>query len=285
VRVLMKWVLALAAAATLSGCSTVGVLNAVEPGAGPVTRDLAYGDGPRQRLDVYKPKGAGPAPVVVFFYGGSWDSGEKKNYAFVGKALARKGYLAVIPDYRLYPEVRYPEFLKDSARAVAWAHAHAAEYGGDPARLVLMGHSAGAYNAAMLTLDRRWLAEVGMDARRDIKAMVGLAGPYDFLPLQSDKLKIIFGPEDQRPATQPIVYVDGQNPPLWLAHDEGDKLVETANTTRLAAAVRAKGGPVTERYYKGLNHQLMVGAIAAPLRFLAPVLREASAFIDAQVAR
>ncbi|OYX36330.1 MAG: esterase [Caulobacterales bacterium 32-69-10] len=277
--------LALAAAATLGGCSTTGVLNAVEPRAGAVTRDLAYGEGPRHRLDVYAPRKAAGAPVVVFFYGGSWDSGSRGDYAFVGKALAGKGYLAVVPDYRLYPEVRYPEFIRDSARAVAWARAHAAEYGGDPARLVLMGHSAGAYNAAMLALDRRWLGEVGMDPRLHIRAMVGLAGPYDFLPLQSETLKAIFGPEAQRPATQPIAYVDGTNPPLWLAHDEGDKLVESANTTRLAAAVRAKGGPVEERYYGGLNHQLMVGVIAFPLRFLAPVLREASAFIDAQVDR
>ena len=275
---------ALATAAALGGCSTTGLLNAIEPSAGgAVTRDVGFeGPGSRLKLDIYRPKaGAAPAPVVVFFYGGGWDSGRRQDYAFVGKALAARGYVTVIPDYRVYPEVRWPAFLEDSARAVRWARDHGAEYGGDPRRLVLMGHSAGAYNAAMLALDSRWLGGVGLDPARDLRAMVGLAGPYDFLPLHSDELKEIFGPPDQRPDTQPITHVTGRAPPLWLAADTGDKVVEAANATRLAAAVRAKGGAVEERYYGGLNHALMVGVIAAPLRFLAPVLKEASAFIDA----
>ena len=272
------------AAATLGGCSTTGLLNAVEPaGGGAVTRDISFeGAGSRLKLDVYSPRpGPTPAPVVVFFYGGGWDSGRRSDYAFVGKALAARGYVAVIPDYRVYPEVRWPAFLEDSARAVRWAKDHGGDYGGDPARRVLMGHSAGAYNAAMLTLDHRWLGAVGLDPDRDLKAMVGLAGPYDFLPLHTDELRDIFGPADQRPDTQPIRHVTGGAPPLWLAADKGDTVVEAANSARLAAAVRAKGGQVQERYYGGLNHALMIGTIAAPLRFLAPVLKEAAAFIDA----
>lgn len=276
--------IALAAALGLGACSTVGALNAATPGRGPAARDIAYGDGPRRTLDVYAPRRT-PAPVVVFLYGGGWDTGAKADYAFAGKALAAQGYVAVIPDYRLYPEVRYPGFLEDSAQAVAWAKKHAAEYGGDPDRLVLMGHSAGAYNAAMLALDSRWLGAVGMDPKTDLKGMVGLAGPYDFLPLRSDRLKIIFGPEAQRPATQPVAYVDGGDPPLWLAHDAGDRVVDPGNMTRLAAAVRAKGGSVETKTYKGLNHALLVGTLAWPLRFLAPVLRDASAFIDAKTGR
>ncbi len=274
---------AVVAAFGLNACSTIGALNAVTPGPGPVARDISYGPGPRHTADVYAP-GRTPAPVVVFFYGGGWDTGDKADYAFVGKALASRGYVAVIPDYRLYPEVRYPAFLQDSALAVAWAKAHAAEYGGDPGRMVLMGHSAGAYNAAMLALDPRWLGEVGLDPKRDLRGMVGLAGPYDFLPLQSEKLKIIFGPEDQRPRTQPVGYVDGADPPVWLAHDLGDTVVDPGNMTRLAAAVRGAGGSVETRSYRGLNHALIAGALAWPLRFLAPVLRDASAFIDAKTA-
>ncbi len=274
----------LAAAAALGGCSTIGFANAVEPKAGlTITRGVDFEPGAADlRLDVYSPRpGAQPAPIVVFFYGGSWDSGRRKDYGFVGKALASRGYVAVVPDYRLYPQVRWPTFLQDGAEAVRWARDHGREFGGDPARIVVMGHSAGAYNAAMLALDGRWLEAVGLDPARDLKGMVGLAGPYDFLPLDSDELKAIFGPLGQQPDTQPINHVTGHAPPLWLATDRGDKVVDPANTTRLAAAVRAKGGEVEERYYGGVNHSLMVGTIAAPARFLAPVLRDLSAFIDA----
>jgi acetyl esterase/lipase len=272
----------LPAALALSGCSTA-LLNAVEPrGRVAITRDIAFDPESRLRLDLYVPKAlTAPASVVVFFYGGGWDSGRKADYAFVGEALATRGYVTVIADYRLYPQVRWPAFLEDGAQAVRWAKDHAAHNGGDPDRLVLMGHSAGAYNAAMLALDRRWLGEVGLDPSRDVRAMVGLAGPYDFLPLHTDVLKAIFGPPDQRPDTQPINHVDGRAPALWLGADRGDKVVEAANSTRLAAAVRAKGGTVEERYYGGLNHALMVGVIAKPLRFLAPVFADATAFIDA----
>ena len=274
----------LAAAATLLGaCSGLAVLNAVEPSGGVATTlGVAYAPGPRGLLDIYRPAGARvPAPVVVFIYGGGWDSGRRQDYRFVGLSLARRGYVAVIPDYRLYPQVRWPAFLQDNARAVRWARDHAAQYGGDPARMVLMGHSAGAYDAVMLGLDRRWLAEVGMDPRRDLKGVVGLAGPYDFLPLDTDKLKDIFGPPEGRPATQPINYVSQGEPPLFLGVDLGDKVVRAGNTTRLAAKAQAAGAQVEVRAYKGLSHPLLVGAIGAPLRFLAPVLADSAAFIDA----
>jgi acetyl esterase/lipase len=279
----MAGVLTLGAVFMLAGCSGVGVLNALEPKAGvDVVRDIAYRPGPRGGVDVYRPRGAqGQAPVVVFLYGGGWDSGRKSDYAFVGAALARQGFVTVIPDYRLYPEVRWPAFLEDCAKAVAWTRAHAAEFGGDPHRLFLMGHSAGAYNAIDLAVDRRWLAAVGMDPRRDLEGVVGLAGPYDFLPLQSQELKIIFGPEDQRPDTQPIDHVDGKAPPLFLATDIGDKVVDPGNTTRMAARIRAAGGEVETRAYKGLSHALLIGAVAAPLRFLAPVLDDVTQFVRA----
>ena len=273
----------LGAAAALAGCSGVAFLNAVEPKGGvAITRDLAYAPGPRGGLDVYRPKTArGGAPVVVFIYGGGWDTGDRKAYTFVGAALASKGYVTIIPDYRLYPQVRWPAFLQDNAKAVAWARAHAREYGGDPDKLFLMGHSAGAYDAVMLGLDPRWLAAVGMEPRRDLRGVIGLAGPYDFLPLDSDELKTIFGPPDQRPDTQPINHVSGRAPPLFLATDTADTTVYPRNTLNLAAKVRAAGGQVEVREYKGLSHALLVGAIAAPLRFLAPVLADCSAFIDA----
>ena len=274
--------LAGALATSLSACSTVGVLNTIEPRFGVVaTRDVVYQPGPRGGLDVYRPRQAnGSTPVVVFLYGGGWDEGRKSDYAFIGDAFASKGFVTFIPDYRLYPEVRWPAFLEDNAKAVRWVRDHAAEFGGDPAKLFLVGHSAGAYNAAMLSLDRRWLAAVGMDPRRDIRGTVGLAGPYDFLPLHSDELKAIFGPPDTLPQTQPINYVDGQEPPLFLATDDRDKVVDPGNTARLADKVRSRGGSVETKTYSGLSHALLLGVVAAPLRFLAPVLKDVTTFLD-----
>jgi len=268
-------------AASLAGCSTVGILNTVEPKFGVVTtRDLVYRPGPRGGLDAYRPRRAdGGAPVVVFLYGGGWDSGRKSDYEFIGDAFASKGFVTFIPDYRLYPDVRWPTFVQDNAEAVRWVRDHAAEFGGDPAKLFLVGHSAGAYNAVMLGLDRRWLAAVGMDPRRDLRGVVGLAGPYDFLPLRSAELKAIFGPPDTLAATQPINYVDGKSPPLFLATDDRDKVVDPGNTARLADKVRAAGGAVETKTYSGLSHALLLGAVAAPLRFLGPVLKDVTAFI------
>jgi acetyl esterase/lipase len=162
---------------------------------------------------------------------------------------------------------------------------HASEYGGDPHELFLMGHSAGAYNAVMLAVDPRWLKAEGLEPKRDLKGVVGLAGPYDFLPLHSERLKVIFGPPDQRPDTQPINHVDGRNPPLLLATDTADKVVDPGNTARMAAKVRAGGGSVATRDYPGLSHALLMGAVAAPLRFLAPVLADATQFITAHEAQ
>jgi acetyl esterase/lipase len=269
--------------AALGACSAVGVLNAVEPKADvAITRDVAFMPGPRGGLDIYRPTNATAAtPVVVFIYGGSWDSGSKAAYEFVGAALASEGFLAIIPDYRVYPEVRWPTFLQDNALAVRWAKDHAADYGGDPNKLFLMGHSAGAYDAVMLGVDLRWLGAVGLDPRRDLRGVIGLAGPYDFLPVRTDELRAIFGPEQQRPDTQPINHVEGQAPPMFLAADTADTVVEPSNTTRMAAKLRAAGDPVNEVYYKGLSHPLLIGVMAAPLRGLAPVRRDVTAWIKA----
>lgn len=275
------------AAVLLSGCSATGVLNTLQPTGGlTVIRDVPYGEGDRRSLDIYQPKPASrPAPVVVFFYGGNWDSGDKADYAFAGAALARRGYLTLVADYRVYPQVRWPDFLRDGAQAVRWAKDEASRYGGDPERLVLMGHSAGAYNAVELAVDDRWLAEVGLDPKTDVAAVVGLAGPYDFLPLESDELKLIFGPEAQRPDTQPITHVSPGAPPLWLGTGAKDQVVLPRNSIALADKVKDQGGEAELRIYKGLGHPMMVGALAAPLRGSAPVLRDVTAFIDAHTGR
>src|ERR1700676_4679895 len=176
---------ATAVAAAVTGCSPAQLLNAFVPKSGyRLVAAQRFRDGERGLLDLYLPDApVVPIQTVVFIYGGNWRSGERRDYRFVGQALASRGVAVAIPDYRLYPEVRYPLFLQDNAAAFACVARHASEFGLDPARLYLMGHSAGAYNAAMLSLDRRWLGEIGLDPRRDLRGFIGLAGPYDFLPL------------------------------------------------------------------------------------------------------
>ncbi len=260
-------------------------LTLMSPGGYHLDRAIPYGDGPRRTLDVYRPKQVAPGtPVVVFFYGGSWDSGTRGFYRFVGAVLAREGVVAVIPDYRVYPEVKWPAFIEDSADAVAWAKAHAADYGADPGRLILMGHSAGAYNAAELAFDRRWLNRVGMSPS-DISAMVGISGPYDFLPLRSDRLKIIFGPEAERPDTQPINHVDGSGPPALLLTGAADDIVDPGNTPRMAARIRATGGSVEDKTYPRLGHADTLASLLPVFRGKAPVLADVIAFIRAIPAR
>ncbi|MES2818779.1 MAG: alpha/beta hydrolase [Pseudomonadota bacterium] len=268
-------------------CSPLTVLNAVTPSA---TYDraagLAYGDHPRQRLDIYTPRDLkGPAPVVLFFYGGTWRTGERGDYAFVGEALASRGMVAVVADYRLYPEVRYPAFLEDGALALAWTRERIAQYGGDPDALFLMGHSSGAYNAAMLALDKRLLAAVDL-APSLVRGWIGLAGPYDFLPIENPDVKPVFFHPDTPVDSQPINQVGPDAPPALLIAAEKDKLVDPRrNTGGLAEALRGAGVMVEEVYDDGTNHMTLVGALSRPLRSLGPVLERVEAFVESDGGR
>ena len=263
-----------------SACSPIKALNAIAPGGAQRSVGVEYGDGPRQHVDIYKPAGLqGAAPVVLFFYGGSWNSGSREDYAFVGEALAGRGIVTLIADYRLYPEVRYPEFLRDNAAALAWAVDNVAEYGGDPQRIFLMGHSSGAYNAAMLALDPRWRTEVGV--RDDvIKGWIGLAGAYDFLPIENPEVKpVFFHPHSPRDS-QPINQVHAGAPPALLMAANDDDLVDPQrNSEGLARRLRDAGVPVQERYYSRPDHRTLVASLTWPLRWLAPTLDESVAFI------
>ena len=251
----------------LAACSGAQFINAVTSDSGySRTRAIAFGE-QGLKLDVYAPDHVLNAPVVVFFYGGSWQaagSRDRSTYKFVGQALAAKGYVVVIPDYRLYPQVKYPDFLGDCAQAVKWAHDHAAAYGGDPARLVLMGHSAGAYNAAMLALDPEYLKAAGAD-RAWVRGMVGLAGPYDFLPITDPVLQTIFGPREQWPLTQPISYVDGRGPPMLLLHGDTDDVVFVKNTNNLYARILGSGGKVERMTYTDMSHIKIIALMSARL--------------------
>ncbi|MGR4040549.1 alpha/beta hydrolase [Pseudomonas sp. 910_21] len=266
----------------LAACSPLKVLNSLTPGSTFIkTRDIAYGSDPRQKLDVYQPRQAVPgAPVVVFFYGGSWNSGSRSDYDFVGEALASRGMVVVLADYRLYPQVRYPAFLEDAARAVAWTHEHIGEFGADPRRLYLMGHSSGAYNVAMLALDSRLLGQVGLTPQI-IKGWIGLAGPYDFLPIRNPEVRPVFFYPDSPPDSQPINHVSRGAPPALLIASSEDSLVNPQrNTGGLASKLRAAGVPVQEFYFSRTGHATLVAALSRPLRGLAPVLDRVSGFVE-----
>ena len=274
-------VFTLAIATLLAACSPIKVLNALTPTSTfTKTSAIAYGDDPRQKLDIYRPVTALPdAPVVVFFYGGSWNSGSRDDYGFVGEALASRGIVVVIADYRLYPQVRYPLFLQDGAQAVAWAYQHSAEYGGDPRKLYVMGHSSGAYNAAMLALDPQWLAGVGLSPSV-FKGWIGLAGPYDFLPIENREVRPVFFFPDSPPDSQPINHVSQSAPPSLLIASVDDNLVNPKrNTGGLAKKLRAAGVPVEEFYFTKTSHATLVASMSRPLRWLAPVLDRVTAFI------
>lgn len=270
----------LAALCLLAGCSPLSIINGLTPSdTYRDTRDIAYGKLERQHLDVYVPaRGADKAPVVVFFYGGNWKSGERGDYLFVGEALAARGFVTVIADYRLYPEVRYPDFLSDCAQAIRWTLAHIGEFGGDQRRVFLMGHSAGAYNAAMLALNAKYLREAGVDPTA-ISGWVGLAGPYDFLPIQDKITREVFGYPDTSRTTQPIDYASAASPPALLLTGDDDDIVDPGNSSRLAARLRDSGVSVKEVVYPKLGHRLLVGALSKPLRSSAPVLNDAAAFM------
>src|ERR1700733_593835 len=213
-----------------------------------LTTSIAYAKGARRTLDVCRPKSATAAPVVVFFYGGGWRSGSKRTYRYVAKALARRGYVAVLPDYRIYPQARYPDFLDDGALAVRWVKDNAKRFGGDPQKIFLMGHSAGAHIAAMLAIDATWLRKVGLVPGRDVAGLIGVSGPYDFLPLKDETLKIIFG-GDHRTETQPITYAEGRKPPALLITGTRDTTVSPRNSKNLATALLRGGNPATELTY------------------------------------
>jgi len=247
-----------------------------------VTRSAAYAGGARQGLDIYRRRGVEAAPVVVFFYGGGWRSGNKTLYSYVGKVLSRRGYLAVLPDYRIYPEVRYPAFLEDGALALRWVKDNAGRFGGDADKVFVMGHSAGAHIAAMLATDPRWLAAVDLAPERDIAGLVGVAGPYDFAPLRDQLLRDIFGGD--RPETQPIYHVRAGTPPSLLLTGVRDGIVDPGNSERFAARLKAAGNHATLVKYPRVGHYLIIAAFARFGRLLAPVLRDSDRFMRRIVA-
>lgn len=274
------------AVAAVGACTPVLVLNAVVPGEGyTVAKGIAYGADSRQRLDVYAPSQlSDSAPVLIFFYGGSWKSGKRSYYRFIGEAFASRGYMVVVPDYRLYPSVRFPEFVEDGARALKWVEHNASRYGGDPRRIVLSGHSAGAHLAALLLFDKRYLGAFDFNRNR-ILGFIGLAGPYAFNPLVYERTRSVFSTVQDPDQARPIAFVDGSEPPLLLMHGGSDDTVGMVNAQKLAARVRKAGGEARFIEYAQRSHIGLILSIAAPFRGRDPVYADMLAFMDRLSAR
>jgi acetyl esterase/lipase len=267
-----------------SACSPVKVLNSFVPDAGyELISSIEYGANSRQKLDIYLPKNTntlGAAKkVIIFYYGGNWDSGERADYKFAAEALVSQGHIVVVPDYRVYPEVLFPELMVDPVTAAKWVKTNIKKYNGDANKVFLAGHSAGAHIAVMMAVNAEYLATVSLKPT-DFAGVIGLAGPYDFLPLTSDTLKTIFGPKDERWKSQPINFVDGKNPPLLLAVGMKDGTVWPRNSINLANKIKESNGQVEVIKFANYGHVDMVAKLAKPLRGNGELLKAISAFIN-----
>jgi acetyl esterase/lipase len=240
--------------------------------------DLPYGQDPRQRLDVYAPRHAINRPVVIFWYGGSWTQGSKADYRFVGTTLAEHGFVAVLADYRLYPQVAFPLFDEDGARAVAWIEQHVQEFGGDPKHIVLMGHSAGGHTAAFLALNHAFLEKFGANPQA-ISGLVGLSGTYVLVP-DTDTLRATFPPPYTGQDWQPIRFVDAQAPPTLLLHGLDDKEVLPQEAIELRDALVLNHVRVDLHLYPHRGHPDTVASFAPLVRWRTPAVEDTMKFIE-----
>lgn len=273
------WIVAMFALIA-SACSPIALFNTVAPKDGlttPATRAIAYGDGPRQKLDVYPAAPEAKRPVIVFLYGGAWNTGRRQDYAFAARALAAKGFVVVVPDYRLAPADPFPAFVDDAAAATGWTHKNIARFGGDPDRIVLMGHSAGAHIAMMVALDRRFLDRVGVP-QAAIRGAIGLAGPYKFDPSEEGVLRDAFGKFPDPAATQPVTFVRADAPPALLLHGDADTRVRIRNSERLGRELTAAGAKAEVKIYPGVDHAGIALAMSRPFRNRAPTLDDVTTF-------
>jgi acetyl esterase/lipase len=277
-----RGLIAPALGALAAACSPLGLLNAVgprDPGVRRVARGLTYGGHPRQAFDVFAPAAASPAnplPILVFFYGGGWDSGSRDVYGWAAQALAAQGFVVAVPDYRLVPEVHHPVFIEDAAAATARVAEVAATYGADPDRLGVLGHSAGAHLTMMIALDQSYMRAAG--APDLIKAAAGLAGPYEFLPFDVAASVNAFGRVPDPHQTQPLTFARADAPPIWLGNGTADVTVHDEDSILLDARTRVLGGRSELKLYPGLTHEDLVATFSPLFRKKAPVLADVSGF-------
>ncbi|MGC4096233.1 MAG: alpha/beta hydrolase [Nitrospira sp.] len=269
---------------TLCGCTRAAFMAANLPTYFDnitVVHDLAYGPDSSQALDIYASTDLNnkQVEVIIFLYGGRWTHGTKDDYRFVGVTLAKQGYLVVIPDYRKYPSVRFPRFVQDSAKALAWVSDHIAEFHGDPERIHVLGHSAGAHIGALLTADPHYLADEGKDRSRAIYDFIGLAGPYAFTPDEPD-LEDMFGPPQNYPYMQVTTFIDGAQSPMLLLYGDEDRTVKFANLQKLEQRIMRQGGCVRSRIYSKVNHTDLVGALSRWNLQKIPIMDDMRKFFD-----
>jgi acetyl esterase/lipase len=275
-----RWLAPLLAVA-LGGCAdlffaTVGGVGSAQ--GVNATKGIEFDAAHHLSLDVYAPDHAALAPVVVFFYGGSWEDGKRRWYRYVGDALASNGVVTIIPDYRKYPDVRFPAFMHDAANAVAWARDHAREFGGDPQRLFVMGHSAGGQIAALLAADGRYLGLAGMRPR-DLSGMIGVAGAYAFLPFVDNEEKIFGNDATGRYDSQPINFISGDEPPMLLLQGDDDDEVPLHNAQIMAERAEAMDGTAGLKIYPGVGHSSIMLSFARGHASQVPALRDTLVFI------
>jgi acetyl esterase/lipase len=261
--------------------SPFAAINLLVPRAGyRIHRGLAYGTEPRQKLDIYVPSRLqAPAPVLLFFYGGGWQSGHRADYLGFGQAFASAGVVAVVADYRLYPHVKYPGFVEDAAGALAFVRAHVAQYGGDPGRIFLAGHSAGAYNAVMLASEPQFIAAKG-GSLDWIRGVIGIAGPYNFLPM-SDPVYVDMFHGTNNTDSMPVYHVNGGRPPMLLVSGSDDDTVRLSNTNDMSERLERFGNDVTVILYRGVGHVGVILSLVRGFRRLAPLRRDMLDFIRA----
>lgn len=268
-----------AAALLLAGCSASKLLAlAGQNDSYRKVENISYGADPRHKMDIFLPQQPAPSRcAILFFYGGSWQDGARADYHFAAQGLIRTGCVVAIADYRLYPAVSYPAFIEDSAKAFVWLKQNAKVYDINPANIYLAGHSAGAYNAAMLALHPRYLNDAGGSAS-DIRGVIGIAGPYDFLPFTDKNIIALFStaPEQE---TQPIYYANSKAPPFLLLTGTGDTKVLPKNSHNLAKALKDKTRPVTIKTYPDVGHVGIALALSPVFAGDPPVLEDIEQFI------
>ncbi len=266
----------------LSGCSSTGLYllnSSLKLGADhSVEKNIQYGERDWQRLDVHVPTAntETPRPVLVFFYGGSWDSGRKEMYYFVANSFAKRGYIVVIPDYIKYPDARFPAFMHDGAAALDWVLSNIKDHGGDPNNIVVAGHSAGAHLGALLLSDAQYLAQHERKPQ-DVKAFVGLAGPYNFTPTSATLVEI-FGPPEKFPNMQLNNFVDGDEPPMLLLHGRADETVGLQNQTSFLTKLREHNIDADGKVYDDVGHIKILMSLTPPLKGDVPTLDDMDQF-------
>jgi len=273
----VKWGAAFAALLSCAACAPVNILNAITPsGSYNLSKNMAYGDQDRQNLDVYNAISAkADSPIIMFIHGGSWDSGSKDIYKFVGQGFAKDGYTVIIPNYRLYPEALFPDFIHDIALATAWTHRTYPKR-----KIILIGHSAGAHTALNLTLNDVFLRDAGVNRCAVIAGTVGLAGPYGERPFAKEPFITIF-PDRNTGDDAPRNLARHPSPPLLLLTGAADTTVHPDNASLLAQKVTARGGLATSRSYAGVTHTDIVKVLSKFFEKDETVKADILAFIDA----